>query len=165
MMHDRAGHRAIATADIAVRFVEQQFWHRCESSICSLFVLKGNFLHCKMPRSANGSSWRADHLISAPERAGTADPPARPVHLKAAELRGPWAIIPGVTSQDKPARSRDRALRLWQQARNCLSIAVGERDQVFAAELIDEAARLACRAHELAAPGGLPLGFRAGRDS
>ena len=165
MMQDRAGHRAIATADIAGRFVEQQFGHARESSICSLYVLIGNFLHCKMACPENGSSRGTDRWIRRPGPARTADLPARPIHLKRAELGGAWVIVRSVTRHSKPTRSRDRALRLWQQARNCLSIAVGERDQDFAAELIDEAARLACRAHQLAAPFGLPRGFPAGRDS
>lgn len=43
-----------------------------------------------------------------------------------------------------------RAQRLAQEARNCLTIAVGQKDTAFAADLIDEAARLAARARELA---------------
>ncbi len=43
-----------------------------------------------------------------------------------------------------------RALRLKTEAGNCLTIAVGQRDPVFAAELIDEAIRLMRRARELA---------------
>jgi hypothetical protein len=45
----------------------------------------------------------------------------------------------------KPAR----ALRLKTEARNCLTIAVQQRDTAFAGELIDEAMRLARRAQEL----------------
>ena len=44
-----------------------------------------------------------------------------------------------------------RAHRLAKEARNCLTIAVGQRDPDFAAELIDEAARLAARARQLSA--------------
>lgn len=43
-----------------------------------------------------------------------------------------------------------RALRLKTEAVNCLSIAVGQTDPVFAGELIDEALRLVRRAQELA---------------
>lgn len=42
-----------------------------------------------------------------------------------------------------------RAQRLAQEARNCLTIAVGHGDVAFAAELIDEALKLAQRAREL----------------
>ncbi len=42
-----------------------------------------------------------------------------------------------------------RAQRLAQEARNCLTIAVGHGDVVFAADLIDEAVKLAQRAREL----------------
>jgi hypothetical protein len=44
-----------------------------------------------------------------------------------------------------------RAERLRREARNCLAIAVGQKDGQFAAELIDEAIRLTQRARELAA--------------
>lgn len=44
-----------------------------------------------------------------------------------------------------------RAERLRREARNCLTIAVGQKDLDFAAELIDEAIRLTRRARELAA--------------
>ena len=49
-----------------------------------------------------------------------------------------------------------RALRLKTEAGNCLTIAVGKSDPVFAGELIDEAMRLMRRARELAsrASGG-----------
>lgn len=49
-----------------------------------------------------------------------------------------------------------RALRLKTEAGNCLTIAVGKSDPVFAGELIDEAMRLMRRAQELAsrASGG-----------
>jgi len=49
-----------------------------------------------------------------------------------------------------------RALRLKTEAGNCLTIAVGKTDPVFAGELIDEAMRLMRRAQELAsrASGG-----------
>jgi hypothetical protein len=43
-----------------------------------------------------------------------------------------------------------RALRLKAEAGNCLAIAVGKNDPVFAGELIDEAMRLMRRAQELA---------------
>ncbi len=49
------------------------------------------------------------------------------------------------------ARPPSRAHRLAQEARNCLTIAVGQKDAAFAADLIDEAMRLAARARELAA--------------
>ncbi|MBW8841176.1 MAG: hypothetical protein JF608_05080 [Sphingomonadales bacterium] len=53
----------------------------------------------------------------------------------------------------KPANDRSipaRALRLKTEAGNCLTIAVGKSDPVFAGELIDEAMRLMRRAQELA---------------
>lgn len=43
-----------------------------------------------------------------------------------------------------------RALRLKTEAGNCLTIAVGHADPIFAGELIDEAMRLMRRAQELA---------------
>lgn len=51
----------------------------------------------------------------------------------------------------KADRARTRAARLRNEARNCLSIAIAARDGQFAAELIDEALRLARRSRELAA--------------
>jgi hypothetical protein len=59
----------------------------------------------------------------------------------------------------KPANALSipaRALRLKTEAGNCLTIAVGKSDPVFAGELIDEAMRLMRRAQELAsrASGG-----------
>ncbi|MCP3729380.1 hypothetical protein M9978_02970 [Sphingomonas sp. MG17] len=50
-----------------------------------------------------------------------------------------------------PTKPPSRAHKLAQEARNCLSIAVGQKDSDFAADLIDEAIRLAARARELAA--------------
>lgn len=50
------------------------------------------------------------------------------------------------------ASSTARALRLRTEARNCLTLAVGQRDSAFAGELIDEAIRLARRARELTGP-------------
>ena len=44
-----------------------------------------------------------------------------------------------------------RAVRLHIEAGNCLAIAIGKKDPVLAAELIDEAIRLERRARELAA--------------
>jgi hypothetical protein len=52
-----------------------------------------------------------------------------------------------------------RALRLKTEAGNCLTIAVKQRDPAFAAELIDEAARLTKRANELS--GGNAKGDKA----
>lgn len=52
------------------------------------------------------------------------------------------------TSRAKPP---SRAYRLAQEANNCLTIAVGQKDPSFAGDLIDEAIRLAARARELAA--------------
>jgi hypothetical protein len=51
-------------------------------------------------------------------------------------------------SKEVPANPA-RALRLKTEARNCLSIAIRQRDTAFAGELIDEAVRLARRAQEL----------------
>lgn len=48
---------------------------------------------------------------------------------------------------DSPAPPR--AQRLAQEARNCLTIAVGHGDVAFTAELIDEAVKLTQRAREL----------------
>jgi aspartate/methionine/tyrosine aminotransferase len=42
-----------------------------------------------------------------------------------------------------------RAARLHEEAINCLTIAVGEQTEDFAAQLIDEAARLIRRSKEL----------------
>ncbi|WP_136163410.1 hypothetical protein [Sphingomonas flavalba] len=58
----------------------------------------------------------------------------------------------GVTDflrQARAARQAERAGRLRAEASNCLAIAVGKRGD-NAAALIDEAARLAQRARELA---------------
>ncbi|MDB5673509.1 MAG: hypothetical protein JWM65_491 [Sphingomonas bacterium] len=57
-----------------------------------------------------------------------------------------------VTNPTKAARLRDRAARLRQEARNCLTIAVGEKVEQHAAQLIDEAIRLMRRSAELSAP-------------
>ncbi len=51
----------------------------------------------------------------------------------------------------KAARARDRAARLHQEALNCLTIAVGEKVELHAAQLIDEAERLMRRSVELSA--------------
>ncbi|MEG3182225.1 hypothetical protein [Sphingomonas sp. LT1P40] len=53
---------------------------------------------------------------------------------------------------DKPSAKPipRRALRLHEEASNCLAIAVRQTDRAFAADLIDEALRLAKRARELA---------------
>lgn len=53
-----------------------------------------------------------------------------------------------------------RAVRLRVEARNCLDIAIGKDDPDFAAELIDEAIRLARRARELAAVANARRKFR-----
>lgn len=52
----------------------------------------------------------------------------------------------------QPSRSKPpaRAHRLAQEAKNCLTIAVGQKDSSFAGDLIDEAIRLSARARELA---------------
>lgn len=67
--------------------------------------------------------------------------------------------ISGISRHVKPANDLSipaRALRLKTEAGNCLTIAVGKTDPVFAGELIDEAMRLMRRAQELAsrASGG-----------
>lgn len=49
-----------------------------------------------------------------------------------------------------------RALRLKTEARNCLTIAIRQRDAAFAGELIDEAVRLARRARELSEDPAAP---------
>ncbi|WP_206599101.1 hypothetical protein [Sphingomonas turrisvirgatae] len=51
-------------------------------------------------------------------------------------------------SRTKPP---SRAHKLAQEAKNCLTIAVAQKDPAFAGDLIDEAIRLAARARELAA--------------
>ena len=55
------------------------------------------------------------------------------------------------TDTTDPTRS-PRSNKLRQQASNCLTIAVREKAPDFAAELIDEAIRLARRARELETP-------------
>lgn len=60
-----------------------------------------------------------------------------------------WIMLlvkPAAFVSPRPARAE----RLRQEARNCLTIAVGQKDGHFAAELIDEALRLTQRARELA---------------
>ena len=47
-----------------------------------------------------------------------------------------------------------RAARLKAQAYNCISIALEASDDPFAADLLDEAARLLTRAHEIGARNG-----------
>jgi hypothetical protein len=56
-----------------------------------------------------------------------------------------------VNQISKADKARIRAARLRNEARNCLSVAVGERDHMFAAQLIDEALLLMRRSTELAA--------------
>lgn len=56
-----------------------------------------------------------------------------------------------VSKNAKIDRARDRAARLRDEALNCLTFAVREDDAAHAAELIDEAVRLARRSRELAA--------------
>jgi hypothetical protein len=61
--------------------------------------------------------------------------------------------VSGISRDVKPANDvalPPRALRLKTEAGNCLTIAVGKTDPVFAGELIDEAMRLMRRAQELA---------------
>lgn len=58
-----------------------------------------------------------------------------------------------VTIPTKADRLRDRAARLHREALNCLAIAVGEKGEQHAAQLIDEAVRLMRRAAELSAAG------------
>ncbi|QDZ07790.1 hypothetical protein FPZ24_10085 [Sphingomonas panacisoli] len=53
-----------------------------------------------------------------------------------------------------------RAVRLHIEAGNCLDIAIGKKDPAFAADLIDEAIRLARRARELTAAANDPGKFR-----
>jgi hypothetical protein len=55
-----------------------------------------------------------------------------------------------VNDKAKTDRTRDRAARLRDEALNCLAFAVREGDEAHAAELIDEALRLARRSRELA---------------
>jgi hypothetical protein len=55
------------------------------------------------------------------------------------------AVKPTVLDSPAPPRAQ----RLAQEARNCLTIAVGHGDVAFTAELIDEAVKLAQRAREL----------------
>ncbi|WP_183112283.1 hypothetical protein [Sphingomonas sp. So64.6b] len=50
---------------------------------------------------------------------------------------------------DAPSKQLTRAYRLSKEASNCLTIAIGSRSTADAAELIDEAIKLATRAHEL----------------
>ncbi len=62
----------------------------------------------------------------------------------------PKRFIAGVTQRTR-TRSVARALRLKQEASNCIAIAVSKSGG-FTADLIDEAVRLTARARELAAP-------------
>jgi hypothetical protein len=62
-------------------------------------------------------------------------------------------IEPSVTHLTKADRLRDRAARLHREAMNCLAIAVGEKVEQHAAQLIDEAIRLTRRAAELSESG------------
>lgn len=55
------------------------------------------------------------------------------------------AVKPLVLASPAPPRAQ----RLAQEARNCLTIAVGHGDVAFAADLIDEAVKLTRRAREL----------------
>jgi hypothetical protein len=57
-----------------------------------------------------------------------------------------------VNNPTKADRVRDRAARLHHEALNCLAIAVGEKVEEHAAQLIDEAIRLMRRSVELGAP-------------
>ena len=61
-------------------------------------------------------------------------------------------ITPVVTTDDIAPIRLPRSAKLRQQATNCLSIAVREKTPDFAADLIDEAIRLAQRARELETP-------------
>jgi hypothetical protein len=56
-----------------------------------------------------------------------------------------------VNNLTKTNRAHDRAARLHREALNCLAIAVGEKVEQHAAQLIDEAIRLMRRSRELAA--------------
>ena len=56
-----------------------------------------------------------------------------------------------MTETIKTIRARERAARLRDEARNCVTFAVDEPDTGHAAELIDEAVRLARRSRELTA--------------
>ncbi|MDF0487181.1 hypothetical protein PX554_03485 [Sphingomonas sp. H39-1-10] len=57
-----------------------------------------------------------------------------------------------MTTETPDSTRSPRSNKLRQQASNCLSIAVREKAPDFAAELIDEAIRLAQRARELDMP-------------
>jgi hypothetical protein len=61
-------------------------------------------------------------------------------------------ITLAVTNNDSALIRLPRSAKLRQQATNCLSIAVREKAPDFAADLIDEAIRLAQRARELETP-------------
>ncbi|WP_457310907.1 hypothetical protein [Sphingomonas sp. UYAg733] len=52
-------------------------------------------------------------------------------------------------SPDAPTKQLTRSYRLSKEASNCLTIAIGSRSTADAAELIDEAVKLATRALEL----------------
>ena len=69
----------------------------------------------------------------------------RRVAERAQRLRIERAVKPIVLASPAPPRAQ----RLAQEARNCLTIAVGHGDVAFTAELIDEALKLAQRAREL----------------
>ena len=50
-----------------------------------------------------------------------------------------------------PEKKRSRAARLRHEASNCVALAVSTRQMAFAAELIDEALKLAKRSQEIGA--------------
>lgn len=68
---------------------------------------------------------------------------------RTAEPMAGWRIERGVKPLVLASPAPPRAQRLAQEARNCLTIAVGHGDAAFAADLIDEALKLTRRAREL----------------
>lgn len=48
-----------------------------------------------------------------------------------------------------PDKKQARAARLQHEAENCLTLAITTQEPAFAADLIDEALKLARRAHEM----------------
>ena len=58
-------------------------------------------------------------------------------------------FLAGVLRMTVPEKKRRRAARLQDEASNCVALAVSTKQTAFAAELIDEALKLAKRAQEI----------------
>lgn len=60
-------------------------------------------------------------------------------------------FLSGVLRMNVPEKRRSRAARLRHEASNCVALAVSTNQTAFAAELIDEALKLAKRSQEIGA--------------